>query len=107
MSTKTLTIGEVRAWIEGHGLTYASIAKQMNVDRSELNQAMNGRVQWRRGNGHRIAVSLRVKVAPQDFDGKFVLPPVATVRRWLRDNEIEPIPHPRQAKEPTQTRQSA
>ena len=95
MSTKTLTIGEVRAWIEGHGLTYASVATQIGVDKSDLNKVLSGFVQCRRGAGHRIGVSLRIKIAPPDFDGDFVLPTTESVRKWLRENDIKPIPHPR------------
>lgn len=98
MITKSpLTVGEVRAWIEGHGLTYASVAKQININRCEMNQALSGRLQWRRGKGHQVAIALRLKAAPSDFND-FAIPPESTVREWLTENQIPLIPHPRTIK---------
>lgn len=95
----TLEIDEVRAWIEGHGKTYAQIAKKIGVSRCELDQVLSSRTKLRRGKPHLIAVALRIKPAPSEFDKNlFVLPPVATVRRWLAENHVKPIPHPRMLK---------
>lgn len=91
MTQKTLSIGEVRAWLEGHGKSYAEVASELGVTRFELNAVLAGRTQCLRGKPHRIAVGLRLKPLPTEAgDYAVVLPLAATVRRWLRDNEIAP-----------------
>lgn len=88
--TTHLSLGEVRAWITGHGLTYTEIASRLGVDRHDLQAVFSGRYKGRRGKPFRIQVGLRLRSAPTNASQEdFALPPPKTVRKWIAENGID------------------
>lgn len=90
-----LTVGEARAWIMAHGQAFESVARRIGASKYDLNQVFAGKSQGNRGKSYRLHVALRLKPAPDDWSAQdFAVPAAATVRRWLRQNGVAPVPHP-------------
>jgi gp16 family phage-associated protein len=62
-SSTILTPDQVRAEFASDGKTFAEWADEHGFDRANVYKVLNGMVKGRRGEGHRIAVALRLKAS--------------------------------------------
>ena len=64
------TAAQARAWLEQQGKSVQEFAREHNVDPATTYQVLSGRKKGRRGESHKVAVLLGMKIG--------VIPPAST-----------------------------
>lgn len=59
-----LTPDEARAWLIEHGTTHKMVAQSLGVNMETVRDVLYGVNKGNRGQGHKVAVALRIKAPP-------------------------------------------
>lgn len=73
MSTRVLSVNEVRGWFDASGTSVSEWARERGLPAHAVYSVLSGRCRGRRGVAHRVALALGLKASPDPRDAPAVV----------------------------------